>query len=81
MHGAGDYLILHNVACIHAELSRQDPKSEDLALDVLQRAVELWRRQGTEPKELNLIKGEKAFPKSLRDRPEFQKLLDGNSPP
>lgn len=81
LHGSGDYLILHNVACIYAKLSEQDPKKtknyQDLAIDQLQRAVELWKKGGTGPSELLLIKYDPAFPPSLRGRPEFQKLVSG----
>jgi tetratricopeptide (TPR) repeat protein len=77
--GAGDYGILHNVACIYAELAETDPARtrdfEDLALDQLQRAVELWKRDRSGLDEIHLIEIEPAFHKSLRARPEFRKLL------
>ncbi len=79
LRGGGDYLILHNVACIYGELAEVDPSRtkeyEDLALDQLQRAVELWARDRSTLNEIHLIKGESAFHKSLRARPEFRKLL------
>ena len=47
-YGAGDYAVLHNVACAYAELSRagdaQAAEHQDVALALLQRAVELWRK-------------------------------------
>jgi tetratricopeptide (TPR) repeat protein/tRNA A-37 threonylcarbamoyl transferase component Bud32 len=79
LHGAGDYLVLHNVACAYARLSQTDTdravEYEDLAIDQLRRAVELWQRGGTGPNELKLIEGEPAFPPSLRARPEFKELV------
>jgi Flp pilus assembly protein TadD len=85
LYGAGDYLTLHNIACIYGELSRSDDgrvsEHQDLALTVLQRATELWSRDRAGPNEIELIKDEVAFPKPLRERPEFQKLLDPNSTP
>lgn len=78
--GAGDYLILHNVACVFAKLSEADPRRaaelEDVALDHLRRAVTLWKRDRSGPNELELIAGEPAFTKSLRARPEFRQILD-----
>ena len=56
LHGAGDYLVLHNVACIYAKLSGKDPKRarelQDMALDVMRREVELWERdrRGPDPR-------------------------------
>src|SRR5207244_10835593 len=49
LHGAGDYLVLHNIACIYAELSAVDnprlQEYQNLALDELGRAVQLWKRE------------------------------------
>lgn len=80
LHGAGDYLILHNVACVFATLSRHEPararEYQDLALDLLRREVELWRKGGaTGPNAQRLIAVESAFPPALKARPEFQELL------
>ena len=79
LYAAGDYLILHNVACVFAKLSEGEGSPareyEDLALDYLRRAVELWKRDRTGPNELNLIRGESAFGPRLRGRPEFKQLL------
>jgi len=81
LHGAGDYLILHNVACIYAALSRTDVVREaeyqDLAIDQLRQAVALRKRGGKGPDEIRLIEREPAFPRALRDRPEFLDLLKG----
>jgi tetratricopeptide (TPR) repeat protein len=80
LYGAGDFLILHNSACVYAKLSEVEPKRaaefEDLALDHLRRAVELWKRDRTGPNEIELIRQDPAFTRSLRARPEFQQLLD-----
>lgn len=76
--GAGDYLILHNAACVYAELSQnasaEAPAYEQIAMDLISRAAELWRRGGAGPNEIQLIKVEPAFA-PLRDRPDFQKLI------
>jgi Flp pilus assembly protein TadD len=79
LHGAGDYLVLHNTACIYAELSEADSKRlqeyQDLALDELGRAIELWSREPATLDEQELVKEEPAFRQPLRERPEFQRLL------
>jgi Flp pilus assembly protein TadD len=79
LYGPGDFLVLHNVACIFAKLSEGDPERarefEDTALDYLARAVELWKRDRSGPNELDLIQGESAFGRSIRSRPEFKRLL------
>jgi serine/threonine protein kinase/Tfp pilus assembly protein PilF len=79
LHGSGDYLVLHNVACAYARLSQTDSdraaEYEDLALDQLRRAVELWKRAGKGPDEVRLIEAEPAFPPSLRNRPEFKEIV------
>jgi len=80
--GAGDYLNLHNVACIYAELALIDKKRAaefgDLSLVLLRRDVELWKDKGsTGPNLIQLIKDEAdggSF-HSLKLRPEFQKLI------
>jgi tetratricopeptide (TPR) repeat protein len=79
LHGAGDYVVLHNVACVYAKLAQADKmqarECEDIALDLLRREVELWRKGGKGPSALQLIRAEPSFHKELRDRPEFRKLL------
>jgi tetratricopeptide (TPR) repeat protein len=78
--GGGDYLLLHNVACVYGKLSARDPKRarefQDLALVYLRREVELWRRDRTGPDPRLLIRGETAFPVALRQRPEFNRLFE-----
>jgi tetratricopeptide (TPR) repeat protein len=85
LHGGGDYLVLHNAACIYGELSRADDgrvtEHQDLALATFQRAVELWRRDRAGPNEINQIKEEKkSLPKPLIERAEFEQLLEGDEP-
>jgi tetratricopeptide (TPR) repeat protein len=79
LYGAGDFLILHNVACVFAKLSEAKgaptKEYEDLAIGYLRRAVELWKRDRSGPNELALIRGESAFGPALRARPEFKQLL------
>jgi serine/threonine protein kinase/Flp pilus assembly protein TadD len=81
LHGGGDYLILHNVACIYAKLAQTDKERqthlETLAIDQLRRAVELWNRDRNGPDELRQIQVESAFSEQLRDRPDFKALLKG----
>ncbi len=77
--GAGDWVILHNVACIYAQLSGADvdrrPQYEDLAMDVIRREVELWQRgERHGPNALESIDDEAAF-KPLRSRADFQELI------
>jgi len=78
LHGSGDYLALHNLACIYAELSQTDKgqarQHQDTAIALLRRAVALWRRGGTGPREIDLIREERSFV-PLRNREEFNKLL------
>jgi tetratricopeptide (TPR) repeat protein/tRNA A-37 threonylcarbamoyl transferase component Bud32 len=79
--GVRKYLVLHNVACIYAELSRSDKQREkahqDLAITLFHRAVDLWRQGGEKGlNEIELIRDElKAFPPSLQARPELKELL------
>ena len=84
LHGGGDYLVLHNIACVYARLSQTDAaravECEDLTIDHLRRAVELWRKGGSGPDELQLIQDESAFHARLRARPEFQQLLRPPAP-
>ncbi|HEV3081873.1 MAG TPA: protein kinase [Gemmataceae bacterium] len=78
LHREGDFLILHNVACVYAELSEADSGNEkqfqDLAMDQLRRAVELWRREVSTLDEIALIKGEPSFRPSMRARADFRRL-------
>jgi tetratricopeptide (TPR) repeat protein/tRNA A-37 threonylcarbamoyl transferase component Bud32 len=85
LHGADQYIILHNTACIYAVLSQSDKprktEHQDMAIALLQRAVELWRQAATGRSEIELIQKEAAFPQELRNRPEFQQLLNGVAAP
>ncbi len=79
--GGGDYVVVHNVACIFAVLGDTEPprtkEFHDLVFEQLRRALALWEEGGrTEPNELRLIAGESAFTETLRDRPEFKELLE-----
>ncbi len=78
LHGSDDYLVLHNVACIYAALSRNakvpTPEYEDVSIALLRRAVKLWKRDGAEPSELDLMRDEPAF-EPIRDRKDFQELM------
>ena len=79
--GGTDYLVLHNVACIYAELSMRSREraNQDLALSLLARAVRLWRAgSGAGPDEIRLIMSERAFPASMKSRPEFAALIDSS---
>jgi Flp pilus assembly protein TadD len=80
--GADDYMILHNVACIYAELSRVDnarqAEREDAALAMLERAVSLWRQAQGGPDEMQLIQNESAFSVSFRQR-AIQRLGAGQN--
>jgi tetratricopeptide (TPR) repeat protein len=80
MHASGDYLVLHNVACIYAKLSGQDQKRaralQDMAVDLFLREVELWRRDRKGPNPIVLIRDElPALPEALRSRQELIELL------
>jgi tetratricopeptide (TPR) repeat protein/tRNA A-37 threonylcarbamoyl transferase component Bud32 len=82
-HGSNNYPVLHNVACIYAELSRSDPgqakQHQDMAVALLQRAVELCRRGGGGARENDNIRGDTSFD-VLRGRPDFENLLRGKEP-
>jgi tetratricopeptide (TPR) repeat protein len=85
IHGAGDYLILHNVACIYAEVSRTQPghmaEAQELAVAALGRAVDLWHKSGSGPDEMDLIRVEPAFYPALRGREDFKKLVEAETKP
>jgi tetratricopeptide (TPR) repeat protein len=82
LHGANDYLILHDVACIYSALSQTGgppkPGHQDVAMALLHRAVELWKNRGAGPSEIEFIKNDPAF-KPLSGREDFQKLKNGDS--
>jgi Tfp pilus assembly protein PilF len=82
--GGGDYIVIHNTACIFAVLADNEPslakEYRDLLFEQLRRALERWEDGGrTEPSEIRLINEESAF-RSLREHPdtmnEFKKLLE-----
>jgi tetratricopeptide (TPR) repeat protein len=79
LYGVNDYLILHDVACIYAEMSRTDvareSEDQDVAVAILGQAREQWLSGKSGPDEIQLIEKEPAFPPSLRARSDFQKLL------
>lgn len=80
LYGAGDYLILHNVACIYAELAVGTPDKvddyEQSALDILERGLALWQKGNRSgPDAVQLARGESSF-RNLSKRNEFIKLLD-----
>ncbi|MCA9183563.1 MAG: tetratricopeptide repeat protein, partial [Planctomycetales bacterium] len=79
MRGADDFLVLHNIAAIYAELAaanlQQRIDYEDRAIAFLERAVTLAKLSSNGIDEVELIRGEKAFRQSLRMRPEFRNLL------
>jgi tetratricopeptide (TPR) repeat protein len=79
LHGSDNYLILHNVACIYTVLAQADkPRAtafQDVAMALLRRAVQLWKKAPAGPNEVQLIKGDPTF-KPLGDRPDFQELVE-----
>jgi serine/threonine protein kinase/tetratricopeptide (TPR) repeat protein len=85
LYGAHGFLVLHNVACIYAELAETNPEQrthyEDLAITMLQRAVMLVRQTASGVDERELLRTEPAFHDSLRRRPEFRQLLDSAAEP
>ena len=78
LHGQQDYGVIHNVACIYAEMAARDTgqarRHEDMAIDMLQKAVAIWRKRGAGPNEIELIRTETAIRPALRNRPEFQRV-------
>jgi Flp pilus assembly protein TadD len=78
LHGSDDYLVLHNVACIYAALSKTDNAQaaayQDVSIALLRRALKLWKNSAAGPNELDLIKAEPAF-EPIRGRKDFQELL------
>ncbi len=81
LHGAGDYLVLHNVACVYGALSKMElPRAkehQDTTLDHLRRAVDLWKKGDKKgPNEIRLILNDAAFPPELRARAEFKRIVE-----
>ena len=84
--GGDNFVVLHNVACIYAQLSRSDSSSskqdQDLTVAYLRRAVQIWRTRNGGPDELQLIRDEPAFHiDTLQQRPDFQALLHVSADP
>jgi tetratricopeptide (TPR) repeat protein/tRNA A-37 threonylcarbamoyl transferase component Bud32 len=79
VHHASDYIALHDVACICAVLAKSNAghatEYQDQTIDLLRRALEMWRNRGDGPSEIDYIEGESAFDQALRARPEFQALI------
>src|SRR5262249_7411650 len=68
----GDFIQLHNVACVFGKLAERAYKAddkelareyEDVALILLRRGVELWERDRSGPNARAMIRGEGAFPR------------------
>jgi tetratricopeptide (TPR) repeat protein len=82
-HGGDDYLILHNVACVYAELSGvergQARQHQDMAIGLLERAVELCRRAGDGDRVAWNIRGDSSL-RVLSPRAGFKKLVAGTGP-
>jgi tetratricopeptide (TPR) repeat protein len=82
--GSDDYRIVHNVACIYAQLSVSDRAQaaghEKAAIGFLNQAIDRWNRGWGGPHEIELIRSEVAFPASIRSRPDFQNLLVERNP-
>lgn len=83
LHGAGDYLILHNVACIYAELATASPGKavgyERSALDIIERGLALWQKGNRSgPDAVQLARGEPSF-RNLAKREAFRNLLEAAS--
>jgi Flp pilus assembly protein TadD len=75
-----DYRIIHNVACVYGQLSATEParqrQHEDMAIALLERAMEYSRSSWTAVSEVDLIATETtALPPALRQRAEFKQLL------
>src|SRR5262249_27903590 len=71
LHGTDDYMVVHNVACIYAELSLssggQSSADQEVAIALLRRAVSLSKKGDKKPSEVDLMKNEPAF-QPLRNR-------------
>jgi cytochrome c-type biogenesis protein CcmH/NrfG len=79
-HGGDDYLILHNVACVYAELSRtekgQTRQHGDMAVGLLRRAVDRCRRAGDGDKEVGNIRADPSL-RVLSSRQDFKQVIAG----
>jgi tetratricopeptide (TPR) repeat protein len=84
LNSEGDnYGILHNVACIYAELAEvergQQQAHQDAAIHLLRRAVRLCREGGDHDEEVKRIKVESSF-EALCQRPGFWKEVGAEAP-
>jgi tetratricopeptide (TPR) repeat protein len=77
-HAGDNYAVLHNVACVYAELSLiekgQEEKDRDAAMELLRRGDRLCRKGGEGNKAIDMMKGEESF-KVLHDREDWKKLV------
>lgn len=80
----GDWLQLHNVACVYGKLAgkahmgkdtKRAREYEDVTLEILKREVDLWERDRTGGNAPHQIERDGAFSPELRTRPEFQELI------
>jgi len=78
------YVVLHNLACIYAELAKSDEERRSELLNVamafLERAIESAKLRNELLQELHCIDVEPAFGVALRESPGFQKLLADSLP-
>ena len=87
LEGADDYMAVHNVAGVFAELSQLPGEDQDAHLDfvvaLLRRATRLWEQRGrVGTSEADLIRADKAFRiPALDARPDFQDLRDPRPTP
>ena len=79
-HGADEYLLVHNVACIYATLSQDDKgqvkQDQDMAMDYLRRAVELCRESGEGDAEIGNINWDTSL-KVLETHQGWRDLIEG----
>jgi serine/threonine protein kinase/tetratricopeptide (TPR) repeat protein len=77
-HADQNYAVLHNVACIYAELSKvetaQAQQDKDMSMDLLRLAVTLCRQGGNGNNEIAAIKGDATL-NVLSDRQDYQDLI------
>ncbi len=82
-HGSHEYLLLHNVAGIYAELSRveqgQAQQDADMAVGLLGCAAALSREVGEANLEIATIKADPAL-RVLSNRADFHALIEGTNP-
>jgi tetratricopeptide (TPR) repeat protein len=78
--GTSDYLVLHKIACIYAELSQIDAgqaqQHREIALALLRDAVNLCESSGGGRQELASIRNDTSL-RALSGHPDFVKLVGG----